>query len=113
MSVLIKGMKMPKSCPCELVGVGYDMYCTFAYGVPSRVREYYECCEKETRPDWCPVIEVPTPHGDLIDGMALLESIKEARKKDPEIEDVYIDDYFTVAEWVVSAPTIIEKEDGR
>lgn len=109
MSILIKGMEMPKSCPCKLVGVGYDMYCTFAYGVPSRVLEYYECCEKDTRPDWCPLIEVP-PHGRLIDGYALLESIKEARKKDPEIEDVYIDDYFTVAEWVVSAPTIIESE---
>lgn len=63
--VLIKGIKMPKSCPCELVGVGYDMYCSFAYGVPSRVREYYECCEKETRPDWCPIIEV-SQHGDLL-----------------------------------------------
>lgn len=54
--ILIKNMKLPKSCPCELVGVGYDMHCTFAYGVPSRVREYYECCEKETRPDWCPLV---------------------------------------------------------
>lgn len=65
MSVLVKGMKMPKSCPCELVGVGYDMYCTFAYGVPSRVLEYYECCEKDTRPEWCPLSEVPQ-HGRLI-----------------------------------------------
>ena len=57
-------------------------------------------------------VPVP-PHGDLIDRAALLETIKEARKKDPEIEDVYIDDYFMVAEWVVSAPTIIEAEDGE
>lgn len=64
--LLIKGMKMPKSCPCELVGVGYDMYCTFAYGVPSRVLEYYECCEKETRPEWCPLVE-GTPHGKWSD----------------------------------------------
>ena len=55
-------------------------------------------------------IEVP-PHGDLIDRMALLESIKEARKKQPEIEDVYTEDYFTVAEWLMSAPTIIEAEE--
>lgn len=109
MSVLVKGMKMPESCPCELVGVGYDMYCSFAFGIPARVKQYEECCESRTKPDWCPLLEIK-PHGKLIDADALLESIKEARKKDPEIEDVYIDDYFTVAEWVVSAPTIIGAE---
>ena len=67
MSVLIKGMEMPKNCPCELVGIGYDMYCSFVHGIPARVREYDECCEKKTRPDWCPLIEVPEPHGRLID----------------------------------------------
>lgn len=60
-------MEMPKSCPCELVGVGYDLYCSFAHGIPARVREYDECREKETRPDWCPFIEVQEPHGRLID----------------------------------------------
>ena len=55
MSVLINGMEMPKSCPCGLVGVGYAVYCSFTSGVPSRVREYAECCAKETRPDWCPI----------------------------------------------------------
>ena len=72
MGVYIKGMKMPKSCPCEFVGVGYNTYCSFAYGVPSRIREHYECCKKQTRPEWCPFIEeVPTPHGRLIDADAL------------------------------------------
>ena len=71
MGIYIKGMEMPECCPCELVGVGYDTYCSFVYGIPSRIREYYECCENETRPDWCPIIEVPTPHGDLIDRDAI------------------------------------------
>lgn len=70
MSVLIKGMEMPKSCPCEIIGVGYDLFCSFAYGVPARVQEYNECCENGTKPDWCPLIEVP-PHGRLIDADAL------------------------------------------
>ena len=61
MSILIKDMELPKSCPCELVGVGYDMYCSFVHGIPARVREYDECCEKKTRPDWCPLIEVHEP----------------------------------------------------
>ena len=57
--------------------------------------------------DDCPLVEVPK-HGRLIDADALLESIKEARKRNPEIAD----DYFIVANWLRSAPTIIEKEDG-
>ena len=67
MAILIKGMEMPKSCPCELAGIGYDVYCSFVHGIPARVREYDECCEKGTRPDWCPCIEVPEPHGRLGD----------------------------------------------
>lgn len=73
MSILIEGMEMPNRCPCKLVGVGYDMYCAFVSGIPSRVQEYYECCEKGTRPDWCPLIEVP-PHGRLIDADKLHEA---------------------------------------
>ena len=104
MGVYIKGMKMPTSC--------YDCNCFIR---DSDGSDY--CCllmqdieDNHKRDDDCPLIPVP-PHGRLIDADALLESIKEARKKDPDVEDVYIDDYFTVAEWVVSAPAIIESEE--
>lgn len=60
----------------------------------------------------CPLISVPE-HGRLIDADALKESIKEARKKQPEIADVYDDDYFLVAEWLASAPTIIPAEEAN
>ena len=85
MSLLIRGMEMPKNC----------FICPF---------KNLEICDED-----CPLVEVP-PHGDLIDRMALLESIKEARKKDPDVEDVYTEDYFTVAEWLMSAPKVIEAE---
>ena len=73
MSVYIPGIEMPKSCPCELLGTGYDLFCSFAGGIPARVKEYYECCQNDTRPSWCPLIPVPD-HGDLIDksGVAVL-----------------------------------------
>ena len=77
MSILIKEMEMPKSCPCELVGIGYDMYCSFVHGIPAMVKEYDECCEKETRPDWCPLVEVPKPHGRLIDASEAYDRIAE------------------------------------
>ena len=104
--ILIKNMKLPKSCPCELVGVGYDMHCTFAYGVPSRVREYYECCEKETRPDWCPIIEVPTPHGKLIDADAMNEKYGDWYTEEGT-EEGFIG---TLKYLIAEQPTIIEGE---
>lgn len=70
MSILIKGMDTPESCPCELLGTGYDLYCSFARGIPARVKEYYECCQNNKRPSWCPLAPV-LPHGRLIDAEAL------------------------------------------
>ena len=99
MSVLIN-MEMPKTC-IECPFADYELHCpltdnTYNWGITNR-------------PSDCPLAEIK-PHGRLIDRDALLESIKEARKKDPDIEDVYIDDYFIVADWLRSAPTIIEAE---
>ena len=63
MSILIKDMEMPKKCgQCKLFHAEHPMYCTAdeshrtvgaPYGMP--------------RPDWCPLIDIPTPHGRLID----------------------------------------------
>lgn len=65
MSIYIKGMEMPSSC----------LHCDFA-------DEFGDCCCKDTepyecefdkhdsRPDWCPLIELP-PHGRLGDLDAL------------------------------------------
>lgn len=58
MSILIKGINKPKSCfNCDFNM--YDCHCKINSG-------------KIDRDDWtcdkpCPIVEVPTPHGDLID----------------------------------------------
>lgn len=72
MSVLIKGMVMPKTCEacpfsgwsnlfqtssCKFISV-YDNIQPF----DNFSREYLT-----TRSKHCPLVEVPTPHGDLID----------------------------------------------
>lgn len=112
--VLIKGMKMPKSCPCELVGVGYNTYCSFAYGVPSRIREHYECCKKQTRPEWCPLIEVATPHGDLIDRDKASERFAELSENIEAKLGYECSASYTLASLFLQNkqefPTIIEKE---
>lgn len=49
-------MDMPESCPCELAS-GYDvpLPCFAAHGVPKRCKEFDECVENGTKPDWCPI----------------------------------------------------------
>ena len=67
MSVLIKGFKMPedcRECPLEMYYINCgDTRCRATnkflaknYNIPF-----------DGRPDWCPLVEVPAPHGDLID----------------------------------------------
>ena len=62
MSVCVKGMYLPPSCYfCPMTNDG--LYICKANN-PHKLLE--EDCE-ERRPDWCPLIEVPEPHGELID----------------------------------------------
>lgn len=97
MSILVKGMKMPKnSLECEYCKSGYcnKMSGRFCPGATSR-------------PDWCPLVEIP-PHGRLIEepkqfdysGLAYIEPL-DFRK---------IAEYF--ANQVKAQPTVIEAEEG-
>lgn len=62
MSVLIKGMEMPRSCEeCELADwYNGDIYC-YALRYTVVVSEFEQLYAM------CPLAEVPTPHGRLID----------------------------------------------
>ena len=78
MTKLIVEMEMPKSCPCDLVGIGYAMCCSGVIGIPKRIAEYDECVKNGTRPSWCPIKGVlPDEHGDLIDRDALFLKYRE------------------------------------
>ena len=65
MSILIRNMEMPMNCAeCPIADIGAEFY----------------YCEKielkaETRPCDCPLVEVPTPHGRLIDADALHDAM--------------------------------------
>ena len=102
MSVIIKGMKMPKSCDsCDLIQFddeGLEAHCPLS--------PYYRWCgtPPDYRPEGCPLVEVPTPHGRLIDADALMECRLEPNHYE-ELKDGYIPDYD-----LDSAPTIIEAE---
>ena len=63
MSVIVKGMEMPKNC--QECGLYIEGAC-YAKGY----RDYRRIMDK-SKPDDCPLIELP-PHGDLVDRNELL-----------------------------------------
>lgn len=79
MSVIIKGMKMPESClACPMREQGtiheWELYC----GLTGDYIGHWDdkSLNNGHRPDVCPLVEVPTPHGHLIDGNVLWETLR-------------------------------------
>ena len=103
--ILVKGMEMPTSCPCELLGIGYDLYCSFAGGISARVKEYYECCQNGTKPSWCPLASVPA-HGKLIEKNAVFELIRSFPNVDRQLPVEFMKALYEL-------PTILEAEEGE
>lgn len=58
MSLIIKGAKMPSCCS--------ECLCSGTYGCRA-VIHVMTTNEMKRIPDWCPLIEVATPHGPLVD----------------------------------------------
>ena len=70
MGVLVKGMKMPASClTCPHHEHGtiheWELYCGLTGDYIGRWDD--ESLNNGHRPDTCPLVEIPTPHGRLID----------------------------------------------
>ena len=107
MSVLIKGMKMPKSCSvCRMLeGDTMDGLCHAAEKWMDdedfwRWYSYPEGDIDDSKPSNCPLIEIPAEHGRLIDADALMENAQYKGKHD-----------ILTAYDVVAAPTIIQAEE--
>ena len=98
MSVLIKGMEMPKNCgECPMV-CEFDL-CHITKGGRTL----------SERPPHCPLIEVPK-HGRLIDADAILGKINAIISAHPDEADLYEQDAVIVRDWLRSEPTVIERE---
>ena len=69
MSVLVKGMKMPKNCEecdfCHWSNLHQTGRCDRCDDEP--VCADFGTDYKRTRARFCPLVEVPTPHGRLVD----------------------------------------------
>lgn len=97
MSIVIKGLSMPKNCllcPCcvgEGIGIGRQHYCQAIDDEP--------CISETYRPKNCPLVEIRTPHGRLIDADKFLEWLKE-----------FYPNSVAIMSGVKNAKTIIEAE---
>ena len=98
MSVLIKGMEMPRTCSdCEwsyYVGNGRAMCKRVSMTDKTDIMT-------KRRADFCPLTEIPTPHGRLIDADELANKTFYSTTGAPYIT------YRTFC----NAPTVIESED--
>ena len=96
MGVYIDGMEMPKGCEdCPFFhrsDYGYKI-CTF----PSKPRRIYYGETK--RQDFCPLTEVPEPHGRLIDADACIDYIRSNNQHAWEV--------------LAYAPTVIERSNNE
>lgn len=114
MSVLIKDMKMPESClACSMREQGtiheWELYC----GLTGDYIGHWDdkSLNNGHRPDVCPLVEVPTPHGRLIDGDNVIKLLREQLTGDRDTVYEYYDDGLEMAISELSIiPTIIEAE---
>ena len=97
MSVMIKGIDMPKSC----------RKCDFRYNLTdfTKMCKYVrEACHIRGMLDNCPLIEVPSKHGRLIDADGLLAVMKSAAGNQVAVP---LD---AVLAQIDNAPVVIEAE---
>lgn len=102
MSVLIKGMEMPKSCgDCPF---DYDCFCCAI-----TLHNFFILDENfdftTERASDCPLVEVPTPHGRLIDASQFEVFGYDA------IKGSFDDGVAFVLNKIDDAPTVIEEEE--
>ncbi len=111
MSLILKGIDLPKSCG----------ECEFNYNLEGGSYEWWECVilhddinQFDTRRTDCPLIEIPTPHGRLIDADALETVFKDMAKcewnqKAFPISWAYA--FEDTIDEIDNAPTILEAEE--
>ena len=106
MSVLIKGMEMPRSCnECPMSVGGYCIMSPKPNG---------DALNRHETTLWCPLVEVPTPHGKLIDADVLeremVNGIKAGNLEEGYEDYANINNVDDCVECVRYADTIIEAE---
>ena len=101
MGVFIKSMEMPNNCyDCPFIRASYagDYYCAKGNGTEEDLKKVYS-----QRMADCPLVEIPTPHGRLIDA----DELKTAFPRCDNSIDIKV---ASVRATINHAPIIIEAE---
>ena len=110
MSVLIRGMKMPKNrydCPFIRASYAGDYYCAMGNSTEDDLKKI--CGQKMAD---CPLVEIPTPHGRLIDADAVNKAMDERIEKLKDDKSIYEASCVSTA-LDMFAPTVIEAEGSE
>ena len=100
MAILIKELALPNNC--HMCFMGFGGFCAVCPAEEDGI------CPPQGRPSWCPLIEVPQKHGDLIDRDQLLYGTSRAIcGRDGAV--VGIQNY-VFDDDILNAPVIIGKE---
>ena len=95
MGVFVKGMYLPPNCCfCPMTNDGF-----YLCKANNPHKQLEDDCE-ERRPNWCPLIEVPEPHGRLGDLDAVFDNLERTGWYDNADRDIAED-------LVLDAPTVI------
>ena len=110
MSILIKDMDMPNACwDCE--GCDGDKKNGYFCILHKDAYDLVDIDIFKEKPNWCPLVEVPTPHGRLIDEKELYNKI-ENEFDGGCVYDVSPDDAVSDFEEIASQyKTVIEEEE--
>lgn len=107
MIVISRNMKMPSGCnKCDLVGTFVEsttFYCPFC--INDTCWDEFEGIP-EYRLEDCPLIEIKTPHGRLIDADRLLRDNADFADRD----FIHPSSEVTLRELIDDAPTVIKEE---
>lgn len=104
MSILIKGMKMPERCE-DCVMYRHNAEYDYAY---CRISYVNVLGHGNARLNNCPLIEVPTPHGRLIDEKQIPYIDLNADMPQSKVRV-----WTTFKDKIDRLPTIIEAEEGE
>ncbi len=96
MDVLVKGIEMPKTCA----------KCRMRFVIDCNLWQRVRSISLDKHRN-CPLVEVPTPHGRLIDADSLIAKHEKAAHSHGGASYSF---HMAARAWVMKAPTIIEEE---
>lgn len=109
MSLIIKGMQLPSECS-ECLFSCYDV----SVCAPAECIILGERSARHCRPKICPLVEIPTPHGRLIDADYLINVLRDTIDNYPDncndgnaVEKLVVN---VCKQYIEHCPTVIKAE---